>query len=58
MFLTLTHWPLKSQLLTLIAIVVLGFLTSALINQAMMGKVAVNGPAYNETCLQARWHPA
>jgi methyl-accepting chemotaxis protein len=48
MTLTLTNWKLKYQLIVLIALVVLGFLTSALINKLMIDKVIVKGPIYQE----------
>ncbi len=46
MDLKLTTWKLKYQLTAQIAIVIFGFVSSALITKTMMDKAIVNGPVY------------
>ncbi len=48
----LTSWKLKYQLVSLISVVVMGFVISAFISKTMMSKVMVNGPVYQEIVLQ------
>ena len=48
MNLKMTSWKLKYQLTALITVVVIGFVTSALISKLMMDKAIVNGSLYHD----------
>jgi methyl-accepting chemotaxis protein len=48
MTMKLTHWKLKYQLAIQIAVVILGFVATALVTQTMMANAIINGPVYHD----------